>query len=136
MSGKKGIHSTLLTAVPASYQPDYGSALDGRSRIAKIVRTRLSTLIADLGGVEGLSYLEQSLAHRLIWLEAKIEAFETSLAQGTEIPVTEYLSALNVLAGLCTRLGIRRRAKPIPDLKDYLAHRYGKPPEGVQEAAQ
>ena len=121
MSGKKGAHSTLLTAVPETYQPEYCSALDGRSRIAKIIQSRLSALMADLGGHEHSSYLEQSLAHRLVWLEAKIEAFETALAQGEAIEITEYLSALNVLSGLCNRLGLKRRARPIASLHEYTA---------------
>ena len=116
---KEGATSSLSTELPDRYAPDVFSTLDGRCQLAKIVRARLAALMADLGGAEALSYLEQSLAYRLIWLEAKIEFFETALATGDDVPLSEYLSAVNVLSGLCKRLGLKRRARPIASLQDY-----------------
>jgi len=123
MSGKKGQTSNLSTAVPEQYMPDFLSSLDGRCRTAKILRSRLSALHSDLGGRDALSYIEQSLSQRLIYLEARIQTFENTLATGNTVDDSAYMASINAFSGLCNRLGIKRRARPIASLHDYTSAR-------------
>ena len=107
------------TDVEARYQEDFLLHLDGRVRVAKSLRERLGALVSDLGGHDSLSYQERSLCKRIVHLERVIEKYECTLAHGGTVDMHLYLSAINVLSGLYSKVGMKRRAKTL-SLKDYL----------------
>jgi hypothetical protein len=121
MSGKPGQQTTKGTEVADKYDGDFVEALDGRYRTARTLRQRLSQLTADLGGLAELSYQERSLCRRAIHLERHIEKKELSLAHGGTIDENTYLTSVNVLSGLFTKIGLKRRARTLT-LNDYLAN--------------
>ncbi len=118
MAGKRGQRSAMPTTTPDKYTEDFLFALDGRCKTAKVLKHRLAVLTADLGG--DLSYQQQSLARRVIFLEARIEAWEADFAEGRKVPMNVYFPALNSLVGLYRTLGTERRSKQIPSLRNYI----------------
>ena len=121
MAGKRGQKGRKATEIAERYQEDFLEAMDGRGRIVKTLRQRLGALVADLGGLAELSYQERSLCRRVIHLERHIERKELSLAHGGTVEETDYLSAINCLSGLFSKIGIKRRSKPVMSLQDYLS---------------
>ena len=81
--------------------------------------------MADLGGVDSLSYQQQSLCERVIHLEALIRGMETRLAQGEDVAPASYAQMINSLVGLYRTLGIERRSSEMLDLRQYLSDRKG-----------
>jgi hypothetical protein len=66
-----------------------------------------------------LSYQERSLCKRAIHLERLIEKRELTLALDGAVDEASYFNAVNVLSGLYSKLGMKRRSKQI-SLRDYL----------------
>ena len=119
MAGKRGMKSEKETDVPARHTPGFLEDMDGRTEVSRTLRQRLAALVSDLGGLDALSYQERSLCKRVIHLERLIEKRELSLAHNGIIDESGYFVAINVLNGLFTKLGLKRRAKTL-SLKDYL----------------
>ena len=107
------------TDVPARFERNFLDSMDGRAEIVRTLRQRLGALVSDLGGLDSLSYQERSLCKRAIHLERLIEKRELTLAHGGTVDESGYFSAINVLNGLFSKLGMKRRSKQI-SLKDYL----------------
>ena len=82
MGGKNGLRPKLPRLMPVRYREDFAAVMDGRSRLAREVRDRLSALVADLGGEDALSHAQRSLCQRAVWLELCIEHEETRIAEG------------------------------------------------------
>lgn len=113
--------------IPAKYSPDWIERLDGRTAIARVINDRRQALEADLGGRAALSYQQQSLIKRAVFMEAVIEQQEAALARGEEVDQGKLTQAVNSLIGLLKTLGLKRVAREIT-MGDYLKRR--------QEAAQ
>lgn len=107
--------------VPSSYSEDWLEQLDGRTRVARILRERMTTLSTDLGGWDTLSYQRRSLVKRCIHMEAIVEQQEAALASGKDVDLGKLTQSVNSLIGLLKTLGLERKAREIPDLKSYLA---------------
>ena len=122
MSGLPGQKSAKPDWIPARYREDWLTGLDGRSKTALALRARLSSLEAELGGPDRLSYQRRSLCRRAIHLEARIEAMELAHAQGRLTEAGPYVVAINSLIGLFRTLGLNRRAKDVT-LVEYLSQR-------------
>lgn len=105
----------------ATYEPSFLDELDGRCKVAKLIRGRFVALVSDQGGLTNLSYQRQSLCWRFLHLESWIEGQEQALAEGKKVDAARYLAALNSYVGLLARLGLERRAKPVQSLDAYLA---------------
>lgn len=112
------------TEVPARYDPGFLDAMDGRVEAVRTLRQRLSQLMGDLGGERELSYQEKSLCKRIVHLERLIERREMSMAHGGTVDESVHLAGINSLCALFGKIGLKRRAKQIPSLGDYLK---GKP---------
>ncbi|ABI56146.1 hypothetical protein ACN2MM_04580 [Alkalilimnicola ehrlichii MLHE-1] len=107
--------------IPRQYSNDWLERLDGRTAIAKAVNDRLHHLVRDLGGPDALSYQEQSICRRIVWLEAQIESREVALAKGEDVDEARHVANINTLTGLLKAVGLERRSKDVPDLAQYLA---------------
>jgi hypothetical protein len=120
MAGKPGQKSKKVSEVANRYRENFLDSMDGRAEVTRTLRERFSTLTADLGGISNLSYQEHSLCRRIIHLERLIEKDELTLAHNGTIDRHAHFAALNSLSSLFSKLGLRRRAKQIPSLSDYL----------------
>ena len=96
------------------------SELDGRVRVARSLRERLGALVSDLGGPAGLSYQELSLCKRAIHIERLIEKDELSMAHGGVVDRFATIAAINTLTSLFSKIGLKRRARKIQSLEEYL----------------
>ena len=123
MSGKPGQKGTKPTVVSGQFTPGFLADLDGRSVVARWLKSNLDTLMTDLGGADTLSYQQRSLCERVIHLEALIRNTETRLAQGEDVTPSSYGQLLNSLVGLYRTLGIERRTTEVVDLRHYLESR-------------
>lgn len=112
--------SDLPRDIPARYDEAFLDDMDGRSPVYKMMSQRLFRLVTSLGGIDGLSYQERSLCKRAIHLERLIEKRELTLALDGTIDEAGYFNAVNVLSGLYSKLGMKRRSKTI-SLKDVLS---------------
>ena len=120
MSGKKGQKGSKPTELAERYEEGFLDSLDGRVRVAKSLRERLGALVSDLGGLDGLSYQERSLCRRVIHLERIIDKKELALAHNSPIDEQSYYTAITTLASLFNRIGLKRRARKIQSLDEYL----------------
>jgi hypothetical protein len=83
--------------------------------------------VSDLGGLTNLSYQELSLCKRITHLERLLERQESLLAHGGSVDLNCYYSAINTLSGLFSKIGMKRRARKIQRLEEYL--KKPQPPE-------
>lgn len=118
MSGTKGMRSSKTRTLPETYQKDLLDGLDQRSKVARLLRERYASLVADQGE---LSYVRQSLCWRFAHLEAWLVNQEKAMMEGRKVDESKYLAGLNSYVGLVNKLGLDRRAKQIKSLADYLA---------------
>jgi F0F1-type ATP synthase beta subunit len=89
-----------------SYKADWLEALDGRTSTAQELRRRQAELIADLGGVEILSYQQKSLINRAIFMELHLQQQEVMLANGQTFDSGKWVQACNTFLGLLNKLGL------------------------------
>lgn len=110
--------SSLLTTVPDTAGPESNllDLLDNRSTPAKLIRYTYSTVCADLGGEDALSFGQKSLIMRVANLEILISHREAkALASGAVMggqELRDHLYAVQQLANLYTKLGLKRVSKP------------------------
>lgn len=106
--------------VPSKYSQGWLTELDGRTSIAGEIRERYAEVCNDLGGVDGLSYMQRSLIERSLWLEYWLASQERELATGADFDVGKWTQACNSLQGIYGRLGLHRQARQVPNLTDYI----------------
>jgi hypothetical protein len=126
MAGKAGQKSTLNTEVSTRYDGDFMSQLDGRAKVARTLRDRLRALTNDLGGIPNLSYQEFSLCKRAVHLERLIEKRELTLSHNGTVDENCYYSAITTLSSLFSKVGYKRRVKPIQSLDEYVKAHYSR----------
>jgi hypothetical protein len=114
------------------------SALDGRSALARAVRDWRAAVMVDLGGEADLSQAERTLldvAAQDVVLLAVADGWLRENAAGVVnrrkrafVPLVEQrLRVATHLADQLKLLGLRRRAKPVPSLREILALRCSRP---------
>ena len=64
------------------------------------------------------------LCKRLAAISAMIDEHESNYITSKRIDVNEYIALVQTSIRLSNTLGLNRRAKKIPDLKDYIARNY------------
>lgn len=116
---------TQSTELPKQYSSDWLEKLDGRTTLARTVRSRYDALAADLGGHDALSYQRRSLCKRAVWMEAVIEQQEAALSRGEDVDLGRLTQSINSLMGVLKTLGLDRVARDVPDLATYLAGKGG-----------
>lgn len=99
--------------------PELAAMVEVRARQAE-------AMVQDLGGAEELSALERAILDG--WLQAQVAADVEfgRLARGeTEGAPERLLTALNTARANLMALGLRRRAKPVMGVQEYLAKASG-----------
>ena len=116
----RGLDMAKQSEIPDRYAHDWLEKLDGRTRMAQAARQRLEVLQDDLGGHSALSYQERSLCRRAVFLEMLLEQRESALAEGREIDEGSHTQSINALMGVWKALGLKRRARDVPSVSDYI----------------
>jgi hypothetical protein len=108
-------------------------AVDRRTRIGKALEQWRADLIADLGGLENISTQERAIIDEAVltklilssinvWM-LKQQSLVSNRSRGA-LPVVLHRNQLvTTLKVLLDSLGLKRRAKPVEQLEDYLARR-------------
>ncbi|MCC5795262.1 MAG: hypothetical protein JJT85_11085 [Chromatiales bacterium] len=108
------------------FQSGWLDRLDSRYAVVQELRQRFEVIAADLGGLDGLSYYQRSLIERSLWLEAVMARAEEQFAKGGEFDSTVWIQAVNSYQGIASKLGLKRAAKPVPSLSEYISRQAGK----------
>ncbi len=87
--------------------------VDGRTRAARHYRQALTEYVEDRGGADMVSRAEADLCRRAAGVSTLCSAFEAGLVSGADIDVDRYLAAANTLSRLCSKLGLKRRARDV-----------------------
>ena len=111
-------------------------AIDGRSAPARALLAWRKELVGDLGGEEAISAQERAVVGLAVQTKLLLDSIDAwLLAQPTLVnarrrsllPVVLQRQQLaDGLARYMGQLGLKRRARPVPALADYLATRYGR----------
>ena len=110
MSGVKGARSQRATTVPSRYgRKNWFRLLDGRSKVAKLLGGRRTTLMTSLGYPAALPYEDDSLCDRFLSVEAVVQKMELALANEDAVDLPLYLNALNTYVGLKKQVSVLRR---------------------------
>lgn len=116
----RGRSTKLLATLPDSYTSNWVDKLDKRTVLARAVLARIGALESDAGGAESLSAARRSLIRHAAWLDAIVESYEMKLAAGEQVDVGGFTQALNSLLGLFRLLGLERRTKRGPTLREVM----------------
>jgi hypothetical protein len=123
MQANNSTDSSKSQPVSAKFANGWLDGLDGRLGLARELRQRFETLTNDLGGSDSLSYAQRSLCERALWLEYWLATQEKDLANGGEFDVGKWVQAANSLQGIFAKLGLKRVAKDVPTLNEWMASR-------------
>jgi hypothetical protein len=107
----------------------------GDTAWARRFRDVLGEIIGDLGGADLLSEGQRQLARRCATIAIACEKMEGEAAAGNEIDLDVYGTLTDRLGRCFQRLGLKRQARPIETLSDYLARKYPDGGRGEFEAA-
>jgi len=110
-------------SVPAKYSTGFLDNLDGRLGVARDLRQRFEALTGDLGGSDSLSYAQRSLCERALFLEFWLARQEATLANGGKFEIGPWVQATNSLQGIFAKLGLKRVAKDVPHLEEWIRRR-------------
>ena len=112
--------NTNPSLLPEKYRGGFLAELDGRTSVSIYLRRLLDDLYCDLGGKENLSFQQQVLCERAVFLIAKIQTIESKIAEDNKDHLTgPYIAYFNSLLGVLKTLGLKRIAKEV-DLKQYI----------------
>jgi len=98
---------------PAKVQLKTLEDLDGRTGAAQKATRMRDAILADLGGAENLSTLEQRQALHAALDAAILEDMHTRWLAGQQVSITEMVTVSNCFNRTAAALGVGRRAKPI-----------------------
>jgi hypothetical protein len=110
--------------------------LDGRTAAAREARRLIAALSADLGGDDQLSAGERQLVTRAALVGAIVTDFEARWVAGENMPLADYLSAVNVQRRVLATLGLQRRSRDVSSmsLRERWAQEFAEESEDTGEA--
>jgi hypothetical protein len=95
--------------------------VDHRSAEARRFRDLLDDYLADLGGPENTSAMEQDLARAAAGLAVRRESIEAALVRGEQVNSEEWVRIVNAENRTLVNLGLKRRQRDVtPDPLDYI----------------
>lgn len=135
---RRPYHRHGLTALQTALKAvsDREGWLEGLGEVGEALKAWRADLVADLGGEEAVSAQERAVVelatrtHLLLesvdrWLLSQPSLVNKSRRQLFPV-VLQRQQLADALARYMTQLGLKRRARPVPSLQEYLATRYGK----------
>lgn len=106
------------TKVPKTFDPKFISDLDHRHGVAKEIRRRFETLVADTGAE---SQQKEMLCRRAVFMGVCLETMEhEALSTGQFESISVHTQMTNSLLGVLKALGLDRQVKNAHDLKSYI----------------
>jgi len=94
--------------------------IDKRTNAFKMFDRLVGEIEVDLGGREQLSTIERALVEAFVGAAVTLHSLNTKLALGQPIDLSQHAQAVSAMVRVASRLGLERRAKPVPTLSDYL----------------
>jgi hypothetical protein len=143
-------HTAKLSTLKRAVKVLGSRTIDQRTKVGKALAAYREDLIADLGGAENLSRQEHLLIEEVIittlllssvnaWLLSQ-KSLISKKTRGGIAAVRDRNSLVATLKGLLESLGLKRRAKPLPSLQEYLASKTESPAlshaKDIEPAAQ
>lgn len=109
--------------LPRRFRRDFLMSLAGNEGLGHSLSRDLAAIESDMGGGNNMSFAQQTLAQRSIWLTEILREHERRVARGESIVLGDYVRGVQTLTTLFRTLGIRRVAKPVEDLHTYMQRR-------------
>lgn len=103
--------------LPPKFKAGFLTAMDGRTDLARALRTNYEAIVADVGGREDVGHVKSALVERFVWLEAILQTLEHEMATGKldkGEALGRWVQAVNALSGLAKVLGVDRKARSMP----------------------
>jgi hypothetical protein len=98
--------------------------IDQRGPLVRRLKDLINDHVSDLGGMDNISSSERALVHRASMMVLLTEAIETKFILGNlkikPYELADYVKTVGALRRVLATLGLQRRAKSIPSLKDYI----------------
>jgi hypothetical protein len=107
-----GINNTI-EEVPSKYEENFIFKLDKRLDITHELIAKFKRIEDDLGGDSSLSYLQQSLIQRYLFLEYWLQETEKKLIKGKEVDIGKWVQSINSAQGVIAKLGLEKKPKDI-----------------------
>ena len=112
-NGKKPLRKSKLNSAITNHTRLFLPGVNESGAVARLVRDNLNLVLADLGGIEQTSKMEQSLARRVAALDAVCVKLEASFVEKGEMDVALYTTAANALNRIANSLGLARRPRDV-----------------------
>jgi hypothetical protein len=99
--------------LPVKFKAGFLAALDGRTDLAKTLRSNYDRIVEELGGRAESGHVKSALIERFCWLEAILQGIESDMANGKvdrAESLGRWIQAVNSLSGLAKVLGVDRGA--------------------------
>ncbi|MBS0375036.1 MAG: hypothetical protein JSR73_10685 [Proteobacteria bacterium] len=106
-------------AVPPRFKAGWLAGIDRRYAPARVASETLAELHSALGG--DLTPQQRLLCERVVWAHARLQQMEQHFATTGQLDASQWSGLTNTLLGLLRTLGLRRVAKDVPSLRDYIA---------------
>jgi hypothetical protein len=98
--------------------------IDQRGPLVRRLRDLINDHASDLGGMDNISSSERALVHRAAMIVLLTETIETKFILSNlkikPYELADYVKAVGALRRVLATLGLQRRAKSIPSLKEYI----------------
>ena len=106
--------------LPIHCAPGWLGRMDSRLALVKFLESRFLAITEDLGGQDCLSTMQRGLIERMLFLEYWLHTQETELLTGKDFNAGSWIQGFNALSGVCSKLGLERRAKQVPSLREVI----------------
>jgi hypothetical protein len=106
-----GMKARLRKELPVKFGTDFVEQMDGRSLLGREVRSRMDALVSDPGGEGSLSFQENSLVTRAIWLDLLLSNEEARIAKGEGVDIEAHVKLCGSLLSIFRALGLKRVAR-------------------------
>ncbi len=123
MTRKRSLERRKLLDLGETFPTSGLSAFDGRTVPARRIRGRYDRIADDLGGVVLMSESQRIIVERASCLAERCLQMEKAFLDDEAVDIAKYCYAVNSLASLLQRLGLRKQMKVV-DLGDYLKIKY------------
>lgn len=119
--------ATKDMTIPEKYSVGFLQRLDQRTQSFQLLDTAYQQVLADRGGKDTLSHVQVCLIERFVFLEFFLRTLEVKIAnainENKKIPsktFSRWIYSCNSLKGLATTIGLKRKARQISGLVEYL----------------
>jgi hypothetical protein len=106
-----------------SSKPAMLPGVDGRTLLARRFYDITAAIFADQGGVDRCTEVKIVLIRNYAAAAATAEALNARMAMGEPVDIDQLAKLSSTLVRLASKIGVRRHAKLVPHLGDYIEGR-------------